>query len=125
MEILKLDMGIREYKLPGGGVLRFNPSDPNVYSRFYQAEEKLSKIQMGLEETATGIEHLAAVDKELKSLFNWLLGGDNDVDKALGGVSLLAVCKDGKTVAAKLLSALETILEEGARKLVDSKAETL
>lgn len=39
MEQLTIDTGLREYAVNGGsehggGVLRFNPSDPNVYSRF-------------------------------------------------------------------------------------------
>ena len=121
MQKLDFDTGVKEYAINGNGVLRFNPSDPNVYSRFYQAEEKLEKIQV----TDSGLDALAAADRELKRLFNWLLGGDNDVDKALGGVSLLAVCKNGNTVAANLLSALEKILEAGAKQLVESKAESL
>ena len=31
MEKLSFDTGIREYDVNGNGVLRFNPSDPNVY----------------------------------------------------------------------------------------------
>ena len=37
MQELNIDTGVREYRINGGGVLRFNPSDPNVYSRFLQA----------------------------------------------------------------------------------------
>ena len=125
MEKLSFDTGVKSFKLPGGGVLRFNPADPNVYSRFYQAEEKLAALEATMSQGETGIQQLATADKELKTLFNWLLGGDNDVDKALGGISLLAVCADGKTVAANLLGALEQVLEQGAKQLVDSKAASL
>ena len=125
MEKLNFDTGVKSFRLPGGGVLRFNPADPNVYSRLYQAEEKLVEIQNSIPQGESGILQLATADTELKKLFNWLLGGDNDVDKALGGVSLLAVCADGKTVAANLLGALEAVLEEGAKQLVDSKAAAL
>ena len=31
---LSIDTGIQEFQINNGGVLRFNPSDPNVYNRF-------------------------------------------------------------------------------------------
>ena len=30
---LNLDLGVKEYEL-GGGVLRINPTDPNLFKRF-------------------------------------------------------------------------------------------
>ena len=125
MEKLKVELGVRVFQIPGGGTLRFNPADPNVYSRFYEAEEKLSALEGALSQGGDGIQAMAMADRELKSVFNWLLGGDNDVDKALGGVSLLAVCGNGHTVAANLVSALKEILEAGAKQLVNSKAASL
>ena len=46
MEQLTIDTGLREYAVNGGsehggGVLRFNPSDPNVYSRFCTLQNQL------------------------------------------------------------------------------------
>ena len=38
MEKLTFDSGIRSYRA-GAGVLRFNPSDPNLYARFLQVLE--------------------------------------------------------------------------------------
>jgi len=43
----------------------------------------------------------------------------------MSGLSLLAVCGDGRTVAANLLEALQKILEQGAARLADSKAAAL
>lgn len=128
MEKLNVELGVKTFALPGGGALRFNPSDPNLYSRFYQAEERLASLEKELAEEncqIPGVLLMAAADRKLKELFSWLLGGDNDVDKALGGVSLLALCTNGKTVAANLLSALEEVVEQGARQLAQSKAERL
>ena len=68
---------------------------------------------------------LRAADEKLKALLGWLLGGDNDVDKALGGLSLLAVCGDGRSVAANLLEALQKVIEQGAARLAESKAGSL
>ena len=36
MEKIIFDGGLREYEV-GGGILSFNPSDPNVYTRFMDA----------------------------------------------------------------------------------------
>ena len=37
----------------------------------------------------------------------------------------LAVCADGRTVASNLLTALEQVLEQGAKQLVESRAAAL
>ena len=39
----KLDTGVKSYPL-GSGMLRFNPTDPNVYRRFQEAGERLDAI---------------------------------------------------------------------------------
>ena len=49
MEQLTIDTGLREYAVNGGpehggGVLRFNPSDPNVYSRFCTLQNQLQEL---------------------------------------------------------------------------------
>ena len=38
MKQLTIDTGVQEFEINGSGVLRFNPSDPNVYNRFFAAE---------------------------------------------------------------------------------------
>ena len=50
MEHLKIDLGIQEYVVPGGGVLRFNPADPGLYGRFAAAEEQLAAVEKELME---------------------------------------------------------------------------
>ena len=45
MEKLNFDSGIREFEINGGGVLRFNPSDPNVYARLVEAGEKIQAVE--------------------------------------------------------------------------------
>jgi len=51
MEKIKFDAGFVTYRLGDLGQLRFNPSDPNLYSRFLEALEKLRE---GLEEPVSG-----------------------------------------------------------------------
>ena len=50
MEQLTSETGLREYAVNGGpehggGVLRFNPSDPNVYSRFCTLQNQLQELE--------------------------------------------------------------------------------
>ena len=37
MEKIQFDAGQRSYRINGGGILRFNPCDPNLYRRFMEA----------------------------------------------------------------------------------------
>lgn len=132
MKMIAFDTGIEEFQLQGGGVLRFNPGDPNLYARFLEAESQLQALE---KEFASQLEGLsgndraemivkltARTDKKVKDLLNQVFGGDNDFDKALGGVNLLAVTADGQRVAEKLLGALEEILTRGAARFAAEKA---
>ena len=129
MEHLNLDTGVKTYKIAGGGELRFNPADPNVYCRYLVGAEKLQKLEQELMkkgETLSGQEMISLfqeADHRIKGLLGEIFGGENDFHKALGGVSLLAVGANGKTVAQNLFAALETVLEEGAQKLVDTRVQ--
>ena len=55
MKKLVLDTGIQEFKIQGGGVLRFHPGDPNLYARFLEAEEKLSAMEQELTRQARAL----------------------------------------------------------------------
>lgn len=128
MKKLIFDSGVEEFRIPGGGVLRFNPGDPNLYSRFAEAAQKLAEIEAALAERAQQepvLELLAQADRQIKQLLNWVFGGDNDFHKALGGVSLLAPTSNGQTVAANLFAALEQVLSRGAQALVEAKVAQL
>ena len=67
MEQLTIDTGLREYAVNGGpehggGVLRFNPSDPNVYSRFCTLQNQLQELEQQVQaQSPTGTDcHTAA-----------------------------------------------------------------
>lgn len=128
MKKLVLDTGVQEFKIQGGGVLRFHPGDPNLYARFLQAEEKLSAMEQELSRQAKDIcdaqgmlALLGQADKQLKALLTEIFGEENDFDKALGGVNLLSVAGNGKTLAANLMGALEKILTQGAQRFADAR----
>lgn len=122
MEKIQFDSGIRSYKF-GNGVLRFNPSDPNLYGRFMEAGEKIGGIHKTIAAQATATEDsgqgavqlLQAADREMKQLLSWVFGGENDFDALLGGVNLLAVGTNGQRVVTNLFSALEPVLLAGAQ----------
>ena len=46
MQKLNVDIGVREFQI-GEGVLRLNPSDPNVYQRFMEALPKVEAVEQG------------------------------------------------------------------------------
>lgn len=141
MEKLNFDTGVKEYTINGGGVLRFNPSDPNVYARFLEAMEKIRGLEKelaarakeleGAEDTqksgAEALRLMARADRETKQLLSEAFGMDNDFDKLLGGVNLLAVAGNGRRVITNLLEALQPIMVEGAescaRQQVDAAVE--
>ena len=136
MENLNFDNGVKEYRINGGGVLRFNPSDPNLYARFLDSLEKIKAMEQELMGKAQALEKAApqgsgeAVlqlmqesDKRIKQLLNQVFGGDNDFEQALGGVNLLAAAGNGQRVIANFLAALQPVLEDGARSYAKERTD--
>ena len=121
MEKIQFDTGVREYRINDKGILRFNPSDPNLYIRFQQITEKLDSLS--LEDGLEPVEQLRSLDRQMKEVLSWVFGQHNDFDKILGGVSLLAVTANGKRVINNLLEALEGILEDGIQHYADSMTQ--
>ena len=64
-------------------------------------------------------------DRQVKQLLNQVFGGDNDFDKALGGVNLLATAGNGQRVMTNLMTLLENILAEGAERFAQDKADAI
>ena len=129
MKRIELDAGIEEFSIAGGGVLRFNPCDPNLYARFLEAEQALQELEKKLSRQAESGEDLLQLtvqaDREVKDLLNRVFGCGNDFHAALGGVNLLAVTADGRRVSQTLFAALEEILTEGAARFAGEKAAAL
>lgn len=121
MAQIELDLGVQEYQI-GSGLLRFNPTDPNLYHRFLQAADEIEQLEGELAESAEAaksgketLELLNTADQRAKDLLNGCFGGGNDFEQVLGGVNLLAVCKNGQRAVTNLLTALQPVLEEGAK----------
>ena len=133
VEKISFDSGIKEYRINGTGVLRFNPADPNVYARFLEAVDKIQDMEKTLTEQARQLEDqdsgiqavklLAQADKQMKELLSWVFGEKNCFDKLLGGVNLLAVAENGQRVITNLLEALQPVLVAGAERCAKEVAQ--
>ena len=110
--MMKLQMAAvtQTYQIPGGGTLRFNPADPALFLRLEKLQEEVSKL------STTDPDGL---DQQLKKLISTALGPGNDLNEALGGVSLFAMTKSG-TVLESLLGGLMPILREGAEQCAEN-----
>ena len=129
MEKIQFDSGVRSYRINGGGILRFNPGDPNLYSRFLEAVGKLQEAEKELTrqaETAQAqdvVKLMTQADEKMKNILGWVFGESNDFHKLLGGVNLLAVADNGERVVTNLFAALEPVLVEGAKRCAGQQAE--
>lgn len=135
MEQLIFDSGIKEYQINGKGVLRFNPSDPNVYARFIDAMPRIEQIEKEMADRANNIdtdaanagEHILMVmretDRKIKAELSAVFGHGNDFDQILEGVNLMAVASNGERVIANLIGALQPIMEGGAKECVRSEVD--
>jgi hypothetical protein len=131
MEKIQFDSGVKEYRINGTGVLKFNPGDPNVYARFLEAAQKIQALEQELAEQAKALEGredgaqvvklMAQADKQMKQVLGWVFGNGNDFDKILGGVNLLAVAGNGERVVTNLFHALQPILVAGAESCAREK----
>ena len=125
MQKLNFDIGIKAYEI-GGGVLRFNPSDPNVYARFIETGEKLSEIEkrmvakakeLGTENAgATMLKLMEETDREMKDMLTWVFGAQNDFDAIFCGANILCVGANGERVITNFIHAIQPIMEAGAKK---------
>lgn len=135
MEQLNFDSGIKEYQINGKGVLRFNPSDPNIYARFVDAVPKINKIEEDMNRKASAIDRSNAkagekvltlmrdTDRRIKEVLNQVFGLDNDFDQILEGVNLMGVATNGKRVVENLMEALLPIMDAGAQSCVRSEVD--
>ena len=129
---LSIDIGVQEFEINGSGVLRFNPSDPNVYNRFMEMLEKVQTVENELVEKAgqlpkedngvAALALLADADRKTKAALQEAFGQENDFDRLLGGVNLMAVAGNGERVVTNLLDALRPIIMDGASRFYEDKA---
>jgi len=122
---LAIDNGILEFEVNGGELLRFNPSDPNVYHRFSELAVELPKLEEDFRKQAETLDEkdaagmlalMNAFDRALKEKLAQVFGEENDFDRILGGVNLLAVGRNGQRLISNVLESLQPLLEEGVKR---------
>lgn len=131
MEKLSVDLGVIEFKI-GGGILRFNPSNPKVYQRFISVLNDLPKIEQeyrrkeqekqileetsDLERAAVVFDEMEQIDKEVKRRLSEAFGPGNDLNEIVGDESLMGFGINGERVVTNLLNALTPYIEQGVEK---------
>ena len=135
MEKLIFDTGMKSFSVNDGGVLRFNPSDPNVYARFVEAAAKIQAIEDDMVKKAQSIKAegeeageaaltlMKEADQEMKKILGWVFGEINDFEKIFAGVNLMAVGENGERVITNFISALLPIMQEGAQKCANEQID--
>ena len=132
MKKLMIDLGIQEYEVAPGKILRFNPEDINLYDRIFRAMDEILQVEQELvEKAAKGgaevsgevvIRLLAEADSKMKKILNRVFGGSNDFEDIFDGVNLMAVGSNGERIITNFLAAITPIVEEGARKAAKDMA---
>lgn len=140
-QTIQFDDGVKEYEINGNGCLRLNPSDINLYTRFFDAHDKLLCVEKELEQAAAALpdvpedapqeQQLAArgeamklfrqADRKVKDMLAWIFPG-NDFDALLGGVNVMTVAANGERIITNFLAALVPIIEQGVNAYADAKA---
>lgn len=134
---LQFDDGLLRLDINGNGILTFNPSDFNVYQRFFGLLKELPELekryavqveQPGSEDDSFALagrelDRARELDREIKDKLGAAFGLGNDFDALLGGVNLMAVGNNGQRVITNLLNALAPYIEEGARRHQQEAAE--
>ena len=133
MEKLNISVGIKQYQLVDGGApLSFNPGDPNVYARYMEIVPKIKAVEQEMAGRAKAVDVNAAdageqalkimreTDTRMKRLLDQIFGENNDFDKILCGVNLMAVTENGRVIS-NVLEALTPIMNAGAKSCVESE----
>lgn len=134
---LQFDDGLLRLDINGNGILTFNPSDFNVYQRFFGLLKELPELekryaaeveQPGSEDDSFALagrelDRARELDREIKDKLGAAFGPGNDFDALLGGVNLMAVGNNGQRVITNLLNALAPYIEEGAKRHQQEAAE--
>lgn len=136
MEKLNFDSGVKEYRINGGSILRFNPSDPNLYARFLDSLEQIKILEQELtpkaqmmeaendQSTAEAVLRLMQeADKKIKKVLTDVFGAGNDFEQILGNVNLLALASNGERVITNFLSALQPVLSAGAQSYAKQRTD--
>lgn len=127
---ITLDTGIKTYHINESGILRFNPSDPNVYKRFRDLSVKIEEMRAEYEkrmerskDSVEAIDLLADCDHQMKAALTFVFGEWNDFDSIFEGTNIMAVAGNGEMVITNFLDAMRPIIEEGVKVYAKMEAQ--
>lgn len=130
MQKITFDTGVKTYQINDNGILRFNPSDPNLYKRFKDLRVVIEKVQKEYgeraKESSNGedvIDVLADYDSRIKKSLAYVFGEENDFDSILSGANVMAVASNGELVITNFLEAVRPIVEEGVKTYAKIEAQ--
>lgn len=130
MEKITFDTGVKTYQINENGMLRFNPSDPNVYKRFKDLSAKIEKLQAEYNERSKGmtdggeaIDLLAEYDQRMKKELSLAFGSDNDFNKIFDKANIMAIAGNGELIITNFLNAITPIVEAGVKAYAKMEAQ--
>ena len=143
MTKLTFDDGRVRLDINGNGTLVFNPSDFNVYERFYALLKELPELEkqyaseVETPDESTQDDQAAAVelagrelirakeiDALIKSKLSHVFGAENNFDKLFGGVNIMAFGSNGERVITNFLNAMLPYIEKGLAKHTGAEVST-
>lgn len=124
MAAICVDRGFRTYDVVDStgeprGSIRFNPSDPGLKTRMQDAVESIQAASQAPCKTA---EEIRQLDATIKAQFDYVYAAP--VSEVLfGGLSSLAICEDGQSVAEHVLTATMGIISDALKEAAERQQE--
>ena len=129
MEKLVFDNGVKEYEV-NGHTLRFNPSDPNVYSRFVRAIDDIKSLESEYSRNAAAakdkldfgaytLTQMEELDSKVKGILSSAFGRGNDFNVIFDGVNISAKNSHGERVVDAFIVAVKPIMLDGMKALFE------
>lgn len=127
---ITFDSGFKQYEINGHAILRFNPSDPNVYKRFkdllnYLAnlEKEVNNQTKTMKDGFDYVDVLSEYDAKVKEMLQYVFGPENDFDSIFEGGNVMALASNGETIVANFLEGIRPVLEDGIKAYAKLEAK--
>lgn len=127
---ITFDSGIKQYEINGHSILRFNPSDPNVYKRFKDLLSYITSLEKEIEtrtkELKNGLDYidlLAEYDEKVKEKLKYVFGQENDFDTIFNSENIMALASNGEMIITNFLNGIRPIVEKGIKSYAKLEAK--
>lgn len=134
MENIVFDDGLIELNINNRGVIRFNPTDFNLYSRFFDICNKLQDIEKEYKELENQIDTtkddpetiaklfagLNDIDRTVKRGLSDAFGDGNDIGSIFCGINIMSFGSNGERIVTNFLNSISPYIERGVSSYVNS-----